>query len=64
LVEASWRVIRRAASWRRVYEGIKKRAGGKKAIVAVARRLLCGLYAMLRDGPNDSLLKVGEGAST
>jgi hypothetical protein len=28
--------------------------------VAVARRLLCVLYAMLRDGTNYNLLKVGE----
>ena len=60
LVEASWRVIRQSAAWERVYQGIKKRAGGKKAIVAVARRLLCVMYAMLRDGKNYDLLKVGE----
>jgi transposase len=60
LVEASWRVIRQSAAWERIYQGIKKRAGGKKAIVAVARRLLCVMYAMVRDGKNYDLLKVGE----
>lgn len=60
LVEAAWRVIRQSAAWRRVYEGIRKRAGGKKAIVAVARRLLVVMTAMLRDGTNYDLLKVGE----
>lgn len=60
LVEASWRLVQHSAAWRRIYEGIKKRAGGKKAIVAVARRLLCVIYAMLRDGTNYDLLKVGE----
>jgi transposase len=60
LVEASWRVIRQSASWRRIYEGIKKRAGGKKAIVAVARRLLVVITAMLRDGTNFDFVKVGE----
>jgi transposase len=60
LVEASWRTIRQSAAWRRVYEGIKKRAGGKKAIVAVARRLLVVMTAMLRDGTNFNFLKVGE----
>ncbi|MBV8267076.1 MAG: IS110 family transposase [Planctomycetaceae bacterium] len=60
LVEASWRVVHHSASWRRIYESIKKRAGGKKAIVAVARRLLCVIYAMLRDGTNYDLLRVGE----
>ena len=60
LVEAAWRVVRRLAPWRRIYERVRKRGGGKKAIVAVARRLLCVIYAMLRDGTNYDLLKVGE----
>jgi transposase len=60
LVESAWRVGRHTSAWRRVYENIKKRAGGKKAVVAVARRLLCVLYAMLRDGKNYDFLKVGE----
>lgn len=60
LVEAAWRVVRQSAAWERIYQRIKKRAGGKKAIVAVARRLLCVIYAMLRDGANYDLLKVGE----
>jgi transposase len=37
-VEAAGRVVRRSAAWRRIYEGIRRRAGGKRAIVAVARR--------------------------
>ena len=60
LVEASWRVVAQSAAWERIYERIKKRSGGKKAIVAVARRLLGVMYAMLRDGTNYDLLKVGE----
>jgi transposase len=64
LVEAAWRVIRQAAAWRRVYEQIKKKTGGKKAIVAVARRLLVVMAAMLRDGTNYNFLKVGEACST
>jgi transposase len=63
LVEASWRAVRHSAAWRRVYEGIRKRAGGKKAIVAVARRLLCVLDAMLRDGTNYDFLRVGSHTS-
>jgi transposase len=63
LVEAAWRVVRQSAAWRRVYEGIRRRAGGKKAIVAVARRLLVVMAAMLRDGTNYSPLKVGEAAT-
>jgi transposase len=64
LVEAAWRVVRHSAAWRRVYQAIKNRRGGKKAIVAVARRLLCVLYAMLRDGTNSDVLKVGESPPT
>jgi transposase len=64
LVEAAWRVIRLGAAWRRVYEGIRKKAGGKKAIVAVARRLLTVMAAMLRDGTNYNFLKVGESGPT
>jgi transposase len=60
LVEASWRVIAQSPAWERLYQRIRKRAGGKKAIVAVARRLWCVIYAMLRDGTNYDLLKVGE----
>jgi len=64
LVEASWRVVRQSAAWRRIYEGIKARAGGKKAIVAVPRRLLGVMVAMLRAGTNYSLLKVGPAQPT
>jgi transposase len=48
LVEASWRTIRTSPKWKRIYDRIAKRAGGKRAIVAVARKLLCVLYAMLK----------------
>jgi len=64
LVEAAWRVIRQPAAWRRVYAQVKKKAGGKKAIVAVARRLLVVMAAMLRDGTNYNFLKVGEACPT
>jgi len=59
LVEAAWRVIRQSAAWRRVYEGVRKRAGGKRAVVAVARRLLVVMTAMLRAGTSYDFLKVG-----
>jgi transposase len=48
LVEASWRAVRISPRWRRAFERISKRAGGKRAIVAVARKLLCAVYAMLK----------------
>lgn len=49
LVEASWRLVAASPRWASTYERIKKRSGSKRAIVAVARKLLCVLYAMLRD---------------
>lgn len=49
LVESSWRLIAVSPRWANVYERIKKRSGGKRAVVAVARKFLCVLYAMLRD---------------
>ncbi len=49
LVEASWRLVGASSRWSQTYLRIKKRNGAKRAIVAVARKLLCVLYAMLRD---------------
>jgi transposase len=48
LVEASWRLVRTSQKWERIFERISKKSGGKRAIVAVARKLLCVMYAMLK----------------
>lgn len=40
IVEVAWRAIRKDANLAKIYEHIKQRRGGKKAIVAVARRLV------------------------
>ena len=50
LVEAAWRLKNTQAKWGRIYEQLRVRCGKKKAIVAVARKLMCVIYAMLRDG--------------
>ena len=47
LVEASWKLIRCDRRLRQRYEGLKVRCGGKRAIVAIARRLLIGIRAMI-----------------
>ena len=47
LIEAAWRLIRGSQRWRTIYEQLKKRLRAKKAIVAVARRLLTVMHAML-----------------
>ncbi len=49
LVEASWYLISRDGSMRSTYERIKSRAGGKRAIVAVARRVLLVIRKMLNE---------------
>jgi transposase len=50
LVEASWQAVRRSAYWGGVYHRLKRRRGGRRAIVAVARRLLGVLVALWRSG--------------
>lgn len=48
LVQCSWVAIRYDESLREVYQRIAKRAGGKRAIVAVARRLVGRIRACFR----------------
>src|SRR5712692_9833428 len=50
LVEAAWRLVQKSQRWETVYERLHKRRGKKKAIVAVARRLLGVMVALLRSG--------------
>jgi transposase len=50
LVQAAWRLVRRTARWKRIFEGLCKRRGKKRAIVAVARRLLGVMVSMLQNG--------------
>jgi transposase len=50
LVEAAWRVVRKTGRWRTIFEALAKRRGRKKATVAVARRLLGVMVALLRTG--------------
>lgn len=49
LIEAAWTAIRRDSHLRGVYDRLKQRAGGKRAIVAVARRLLLAMRRVLLD---------------
>jgi len=50
LVQTAWRTVRCSLRWRGVYENLKKRRGCKRAIVAVARRLLTVMAALWRTG--------------
>jgi transposase len=49
LVESCWHLIRKDKAMRKKYEQIKARAGGKRAIVAIARNLLLRIRKMLLD---------------
>lgn len=50
LNQASWQLVRRDLHWRPIFEGLAKRVGKKKAIVAISRRLLCMMVAMVKSG--------------
>ena len=50
LVEAAWRCIRTSRYWEDQFERIARRRGRKKAIVAVARRLIGVIFALLKKG--------------
>jgi transposase len=50
LIQLAWRLVNKTRRWGFVYENLKRRCGSKKAIVAVARRVLCVLASILRSG--------------
>ena len=51
MVETAWRLVNKYRRWRSVFDKLKKNTGSeKRAIVGVARRVLCVMFAMLRDG--------------
>jgi transposase len=50
MVEAAWVTVTQSARWRGVYEALKRRRQSKRAIIAVARRLLAVLVSMLKSG--------------
>jgi transposase len=50
LVQCSWVAIRYDVSLREIFERISRRAGAKRAIVAIARRLIGRIRACFRKG--------------
>lgn len=51
LIQTAWRLVNKLARWQRIFETLRRNTGSKKkAIVGVARRVLCVMFAMLRDG--------------
>jgi len=55
LIQLAWRLVNKTRRWGGLYEKLKRRAGSKKAIVAVARRVLCVLASLLRSGQRYNL---------
>jgi transposase len=50
MIEAAWAAVRWSIRWRGVYRRLEDKTGKKKAIVAVARRLVTVIHAVLREG--------------
>lgn len=50
MIQLAWRLVNKCRRWSFLYESLKRRCGSKKAIVAVARRVLVVLFSMLSRG--------------
>jgi len=51
LIQAAWRLAVRSPRWNRLYLRLQRNTGSKKkAIVGVARQLLCVMFSMLQSG--------------
>jgi transposase len=50
MCQAAWQLVRRDGHWRDIFEKLAKRRGRKKAITAVARRLLCLMTSLVTTG--------------
>jgi transposase len=55
MIQLAWRLVNKCRRWSFIYENLKRHCGSKKAIVAVARRVLVVLYSMLRQGARYNL---------
>jgi transposase len=51
MVETAWRLVGCQTRWRKMFERLQRNTGSrKKAIVGVARHLLCVIFSMLQSG--------------
>lgn len=50
MIQTAWRIVGKTRRWGLAYERLKARTGAKKVIVAIARRLLGVMVAMLQSG--------------
>jgi transposase len=62
LLQAAWRLVGRSSRWRHLHHRLQSNTGSKKkAIVGVARHLLCVMFAMLQSQRGYELLGVPNG---
>lgn len=62
LVQAAWRLTGRSPRWQQMLQRLHANTGSKKkAIVGVARHLLCVMFAMLQAGRSYALLGMSNG---
>jgi transposase len=59
MIQTAWRLVGKTRRWGLAYERLKARTGSKKAIVAIARRLLGVMVAMLSSGQRYCLAREG-----
>jgi transposase len=50
IIQTAWRLVGKTRRWGLAYERLKQRTGAKKAIVAIARRVLGMIASMLQSG--------------
>jgi transposase len=50
MIQTAWRLVGKTRRWGLAYERLKQRTGAKKAIVAIARRVLGMIASMLQSG--------------
>jgi transposase len=55
MIELAWRMVGKSRKWGRHFTRLEVRVGAKKAIVAIARRLLGMIFALLQTGRKYSL---------
>jgi transposase len=55
MIEFAWRMVGTSRKWGRHYHRLEARVGAKKAIVAIARRLVGMIFALLRTGQKYAL---------
>jgi transposase len=55
LIQTAWRMVNKTRRWGFAYEKLARRKGGKRAIVAIARRLLGLIFGLLRRGERYSM---------